>query len=74
MKVTVKQSDVVERKSYPYLGINENAVVVAFTCEKTGVVMANNDTVLNGFSLFEYRSDWIESTFRVFEGEIVLRN
>jgi hypothetical protein len=58
-------------KTYPYIGIHSNTLIVLFTSEQVGMVICKNESY---YDIGQYRTDWIENDFTVCESSVILRN
>ncbi len=57
------------QREYPYLGINLSGQVVLFHAQRKGMNVNGE-----GWPIGFYSSDWLESEFQVFEGQVTLEN
>lgn len=69
VKIEERESECI---SYPWIGRSKNDydLIVLFASHKTGIVLQENYNYEEG----EFRDDWIENNFDLFNGEIRLSN
>ena len=71
MKSSIAESQKEVSPSYPCLKIKDELVVL-FTKQEEGMVMYSKISYL--WNVGEYRTEWNESAFSAFHGEVTLTN
>lgn len=65
-----------QKKKYPEIKIFEgDGTIVSFCDTNTGTILGIADTLKGeGYYIGSYRTDWIESGFIPFHGEIIIKS
>lgn len=72
IKATINKDKAEPKREYPYLGkyIGVGNLIVLFSDKSTGVCLISNFPSQVG----KYESNWSENDYRVFVGELTLKN
>ena len=72
MKSVVVETRVKRELNYPCLMKSMSGIIVLFIDKHTGIVVSNEGDDDNNIG--DYRTNWVESSFVLFEGSITLSN
>lgn len=65
----------IKRREYPYLGIGKTSSrIVLFYRENSGILLKDSNPSFYGTRIGGYVTDWIEATFDIFTGKLLLKN
>lgn len=76
MKSRIQEKEICnEEKTYPYIGIDRKGLIVLFCNKQEGVILKKPEEQLyNRYKVGDYREDWVQGAFQVFDKEVVLSN